>query len=186
MQKIQLSVPAMYLLAAALIIVSGVNSVDAVSETLISRAVQMTRIRVNATDVRVLPNVTDPGNSCGGFAKRVVVTTVAPGGEVNSIVTKVRTAFTGTGFGQIGVRAVRAEQGGVVVSNGDIAVPNPDLVDTEYIENRNANTGEVAFYDEADPWDVVAYICGQNASSEPTDISGLAAGAADFYIMMTR
>lgn len=158
----------------------------AVNDHLISKSIELNRLRVTYGDVTSSASVMDPGHICGGFAKRVVVYNVPAAGEINSIVTKTRSVFSGTGVDQIGVIAVRAEQGGVQVSNGDIAVPDTDLTDTSYIENRQPGSGEYAFYDESDPWDVVAYICGKDSANNPVSLDGLDHGTVDFYISATR
>ncbi|MCE9585902.1 hypothetical protein K8R04_01120 [Candidatus Uhrbacteria bacterium] len=182
----RLVIPSVLSLAAAVISFSGIYTAYAVSETVTSRSVQMSRIRVSSTEVAAAANTNDPNNTCGGLAKRVVLYTVPTAGQIDSIVTKTNVAFSGNGVSQIGVRAVRAEQSGVQISSGDIATPNPDLMDTTYIENHRPNSDEIAFYDENATWDVVAYICGQDASSQPTNISSLSAGSVDFYIMVTK
>lgn len=179
-------VPSLLGLAASIVAFTGVHLAGAVNTTTVSSAINLKRMRVNYTEVAALPNSVDPAGSCGGLAKRIVVATIDAAGEVNSIVTKTRNSFNGPGVSQIGIVAVRAEQSGVQISNGDIAVPNTDLKDTSRIENRIPTSGEYVFYDEADPWDVVAYVCGRDDSGTPVDISGLDHGNVDFYISLTK
>lgn len=178
--------PAALLVVAAALVFHGVSSVGALTDTIVSKAIQLNHVRVNFADVVAVPNVADPGGTCGGMAKRVVVYTVPAGGLMNSIVTKARNVFGGPGIDQVGVIAVRAEQAGVQLSSGDIAVPNGDLKNINVIENRIPTGGEYAFYDEAAPWDVVAYFCGQDVNSANKDISGLLRGNVDFYISASR
>ncbi len=174
------------LLSASVIILSGIRSASAVTVSTNNRTTEMKRLRMSYLDVINASNIKDPNGTCGGLAKRVVLDTIPAGGQVNSIVTKVRTAFNGPLVSQIGVIAVRAEQGGVQVSNGDIATPHTNLQDTIYIENRIPTVGEYAFYDEDASWQVVAYICGSNTLAEPLDISSLTQGSVDFYAIETN
>lgn len=174
------------ILILSVVVFAGIQHVDAVTETTSSRAVEMKRIRMNASDISGAANVSDPEGSCNGFAKRIVLDTIPAAGQITSIVTKVRNVFSGTGVSQIGVVAVRAEQGGVQLSSGDIAVPHTDLKDTVYIENRMPTVGEYAFYDEDASWQVVAYVCGRNDLADPMNISVVTTGTADFYVMETR
>lgn len=174
------------LLAASVVILSGIRSASAVTVTTNNRTTEMKRLRMSFLDVILAPNVSDPSGTCGGLAKRVVLDTIPAGGQVKSIVTKVRTPFNGLLVSQIGVVAVRAEQGGVQISNGDIATPHTNLQDTSYIENRIPTVGEYAFYDENGSWQIVAYICGRNALSDLLDISILTQGSVDFYAIETR
>lgn len=174
------------IIGGAAALVTGSSIVHAITDTVISTSVRLNRLRVTFTDVKNATTVTDPGVSCDGVAKRVVVYTVPAGGEINSIVTMTNVAFAGPGIASVGIRALRAEQGGVQISAGEIGTPDPDLMDTTYIENRVPNAGEYAFYDENATWDVVAYVCGQDATSTPMSLNGLTAGIADFYIMTTK
>ncbi|QQR60678.1 hypothetical protein IPH19_04720 [Candidatus Uhrbacteria bacterium] len=174
------------ILIFSVVVFAGIQHVNAVTETRTSRAVEMKRIRMNAADLSGASNVSDPDGSCSGFAKRVVLDTIPAAGQVTSIVTKVRNVFSGAGISQIGVVAVRAEQGGVQLSSGNIAVPHTDLKDTSYVENRMPTVGEYAFYDEDASWQVVAYICGRDVLADPMNISTVTTGTADFYIMETR
>ena len=178
--------PAALVLIASVVIFSGIQTVKAIQETTSSRAVEMKRIRLNAADVTGASNVADPGDVCGGFAKRIVLDTIPAAGQVNSIVTKVRNAFAGSGISQIGVIAVRAEQGGVQLSSGDIAMPHTDLTDTVYLENRIPPLAEYAFYDENGSWQVAAYICARDVNADPMRISTVATGTVDFYVMETK
>jgi len=86
-----------------------------------------------------------------GNAKRIVIASMPEDGQINTIVTKARTAFDGTGFSQIGIIALRAEQNTVTVSNGNIGSPKTDLQDLDDNENTEAVICEIAFYDEKDP-----------------------------------
>lgn len=181
-----LLVPSLLLLNIGVIGLFGALHVQALTETTTARSTEMKRIRVSSTDVRNATNVTDPDGVCGGLAKRIVLYSVPAAGQMSSLVTKVRAAFTGSGLSQIGVIAIRAEQGGVQLSTGDIGVPHTDLTDTSVIENRTPHAGEFAFYDEDASWDIVAYFCGRNDSSDPIDISGVSQGSVDFYMMVTR
>lgn len=180
-----LAASAMFLLGTV-ILTQGLSPVGAVTSTTTSRAVEMNRIRVNYNDFNGSANMADPGGVCNGLAKRVVIDNVAAGGQINTIVTNVRTAFASSAATQIGLVALVAEQGGVQVSTGDIAVPHTDLMSTGEIENSNPNAVEIAFYDENAAWQAVAYICGRDGSAEPVDISGLTAGSVDFYVTQTR
>jgi hypothetical protein len=146
----------------------------------------MKRIRVTNTDINNASTSADPGGVCNDLAKRVVLYTVPAAGQVNSIVTKVRTAFAQSGLQQIGAIAVRAEQGGSQLSSGDIAVPHTDFMDTNYVENRIPTAGEYAFYDEDASWSVVAYICGRDSVGDPMSLSSLTTGSVDFYLMTTK
>ncbi len=182
----KLLIPSLLVLGASAVTFSGTFMAGAVTTTNVSRAIQLNRLRMGYADINAVPNSADPGGVCGGFAKRVVLETVPAGGEINAIVTKARTAFSGPNVDEIGVVAVRAEQNGVQVSAGDIAAPNTDLKDVDNIENSFPNSGEIAYYDENDPWDVAVYFCGRNAASDPIDINGLTRGQVDFYITETK
>lgn len=186
MQSQRYVVASALLFMASLCVFVGVSHVSAITETTTSRAVEMKRIRVTNTDLNNAATSTDPGGVCNDKAKRLVLYTVPAAGQVNSIVTKVRTAFAQTGLQQIGTIAVRAEQGGVQISTDDIGVPHTDLTDTAYLENRKPNVAEYAFYDEDSSWNVVGYFCGKDALNEPVIMNSLSTGTVDFYIMVTR
>jgi hypothetical protein len=179
-------IPSAFAFIASVVVFAGIQAVSAIQETTTSRAVEMRRIRMNAGDITGTSNVEDPGGVCNGLARRIVLDTIPAAGQVNSIVTKVRNSFAGSGISQIGVIAVRAEQGGVQLSSGDIAVPHTDLTDTTYVENRIPNVGEYAFYDEDASWQVVAYICARDVNADPVSMSTVTTGTADFYVMETR
>jgi hypothetical protein len=186
MKRRDIFVSSFLLLVTMSVVFSGAAKVYALTETTTGRTAEMIRLRVSSNDVKSASNVSDPGGVCGSLAKRVVLYTVPAAGQINSIVTKVRTAFAAQGLSQIGVIAVRAEQGGVQISNGDIAVPHTDMKDTVYLENRIPTSGEYAFYDENASWQVVAYVCGRNAQGDPMDVSSVTTGSMDFYTMVTR
>ncbi|HVM90326.1 MAG TPA: hypothetical protein VMU11_00300 [Verrucomicrobiae bacterium] len=187
MKKPLLAIPSLAVVAVIGIALYS-HQAGAVNDTLISKAIQLNRLRVNYGDVTSTPNVADPDGVCNGMAKRVVVMSLAAASEVNAIVTKTRNAFSSPSstLSQIGIIAVRAEQNGVQVSTGDIATPDTDLTDTSYIENRKPSIGEYLFYDENDPWDIVAYVCGKDVNNNPIDISNLNHGNVDFYVTVTK
>ncbi|HVM90769.1 MAG TPA: hypothetical protein VMU11_02650 [Verrucomicrobiae bacterium] len=186
MKKISFS-PSFYLLLAVVCGLVGVQVVQAVTTTIISSSIQMERHRVSYTEVKNAPTVSDPDGDCGGLAKRVVVDTIQPGGQLVSIVSHANTAFASTSTGEIHVQAIRAEQGGVQISEDDIGTPNSSMTDPSYIENRSPMISNYNFYDESSSWDIVAYFCGFDAtSSAPVSLNGLTAGSADFYELVTK
>ena len=139
------------------------------------------------TEVKNASSTSDPDGTCNGLAKRVVIDTIQAGGQLLSITSHANDAFVATtSTNEIHIQAIRAEQGGVQLSSGDIGMPNSSMTDPSYIENRIPVSNNYNFYDENNTWDVVAYFCGFDGGGHAVTLSNLTAGSADFYELVTK
>ena len=162
---------------AAILLYKETREAEALTRARLKGVVELARYRMTYTDIINAPIVDgDPSR------RRVTLTTMSGGDQILSIVTKVTTPFLVPSNTFVFGEKLVAEQAGVQVSVGDLALPANFQQIGFYNGLGNSNTVEFMFYSESLPTDIVVTIKAEDGSN----LSTLTQGQADFYILQIQ